>query len=217
MNDTMQITPLRAGVLLALAALLATAALTGLHEATRDRIAMRDRQQALQRLSAVLPPSIYDNDPIADTATIVDERLGPGPHAIRRARKFGTPIAMAIEATATDGYAGPIRLIVGIDTDGRVLGARVLAHNETPGLGDPIDERRSDWILGFDGRSLDNPPGERWTVKPDGGDFDAFTGATITPRAVTGAIRRTLAFHQAERDRLYALPVDESQERAGAP
>jgi electron transport complex protein RnfG len=83
---------------------------------------------------------------------------------------------------------------------------RVLAHAETPGLGDPIEERRSDWIRSFEGRSLGDPLPARWTVRRDGGDFDQFTGATITPRAVVQAVRRALEFHAAEHDRLYATP-----------
>ena len=217
MSDNAAITPLRGALLLGLAGLLAAGLLAGLHEATRERIAMRGRQQALEHLSAVLPRARYDNDPIADTATLTDPRLGPGPHAIRRARRQGVPTAMAIEATSTDGYAGPIRLIVGIDLDGAIIGVRVLRHNETPGLGDPIEARRSRWIHGFDGRRIDDPSVERWTVKPDGGDFDAFTGATITPRAVIRAVRRTLEFHQSERDRLYALPPDGSARPSQEP
>lgn len=200
--------PLRAAALLGIAALLATALLAGIHGATADRIAARERQQALARLAAVLPPALYDNDPVADSVTVSDARLGAGAHRVHRARRNGVPAALALTATAPDGYAGPITLIVGIDNDGVVLGVRVLAHTETPGLGDPIEERRGDWIHGFAGRSLGDPPGERWTVRRDGGDFDAFTGATITPRAVTHAVRRVLEFHADERERLFALPPD---------
>jgi electron transport complex protein RnfG len=195
--------PWRSGLSLAIAALLATALLAGIHVATRDRIVERDRQLDLERLAAVLPPDRYDNDPLADTIEIDDPRLGPGTQSVHRGRLGGKPSVLAITATAMDGYAGPIRLIVGIDTGGRILGVRVLSHSETPGLGDPIETRRSDWILGFNDRQLGDPPDVRWTVKPDGGDFDAFTGATITPRAVTRAIRRVLEFHATERDRLY--------------
>lgn len=195
-------TPARSAVRLALAALLASALLAGLHMATRDRIAQREHQLALARLSAVLPPDRYDNDPLADALTLTDARLGPGSQTMYPACLDGRATAMAITATAPDGYAGPIRLIVGVGHDGRVLGVRVLAHAETPGLGDLIDERRSGWINGFKGRHLGDPPAERWTVRPDGGDFDGFTGATITPRAVVGAIRRVLEFHAMEADRL---------------
>lgn len=196
--------PWRSALLLALAALLASALLAGLHAVTRERIAAREQALALARLAAVLPPERYDNDPLADRIEISDPRLGPGVQTVHRGRRGGRPSALAITAIAPDGYAGPIRLIVGIAADGTVLGVRVLEHAETPGLGDPIEERRSDWIFGFDGRSLGDPPAERWAVRADGGDFDQFTGATITPRAVVGAVRLALEFHAAEHERLYA-------------
>ena len=199
-------TPLASAAWLGLVGLLASALLAGLHVATRDRIAARERDRALEQLDAVLPRSVYDNDPLTDVVFVRDQRLGPGLHRVHRARRAGRPVAMAIGAVTLDGYAGPIALIAGLAVNGRVLGVRVLAHSETPGLGDPIEKRRSDWIDGFAGRALGDPPVERWTVRPDGGDFDAFTGATITPRAVTAAVRRVLEYHGAERDCLYALP-----------
>lgn len=202
--------PLRAAVLLGIAALIATALLAGIHAATAPRIAERERQQALAKLAAVLPPGLYDNDPIAERIAVDDPRLGPGGHVIYRARRGGIPSALAITATAPDGYAGRIELIVGVATNGTVIGVRVLAHAETPGLGDPIEERRSDWIHRFAGRSLGDPPPARWTVRRDGGDFDAFTGATITPRAVTHAVRRVLEFHAAEGERLFAVDAGDT-------
>ncbi len=204
MNAASNPGPLRSAALLALAGLIATAMLAGIHLATRERIAEQARERALQRLAAVLSPEHYDNDPLNDIVQVSDPRLGPGAQTVYRGRRHGQASAIALTATAPDGYAGPIELLIGIDHDGRVLGVRVLAHQETPGLGDPIEIRRSDWILGFVGRSLDDPPPARWTVRRDGGDFDQFTGATITPRAVTHAVRRALDFHAAERYRLYA-------------
>lgn len=199
-----EVSPWRSAALLGLAALLATALLAGIHSATRERIAERERALALDRLAAVLPPGHRDNDPLDDVVNVTDVRLGPGDHTVHLGCLDGRPSAMAVTATAPDGYAGPIRLIVGIAHDGRVLSARVLAHTETPGLGDPIEERRSDWIHRFEHRRLGDPPAGRWAVRPDGGDFDAFTGATITPRAVVAAIRHVLEFHAAERDHLYS-------------
>jgi electron transport complex protein RnfG len=200
--------PLRAAALLGLAALLATGLLTAIDALTRDRIEQRARALELARLGQVLPSSSYDNDPLAETVAVEDARLGPGVQRVHLGRLGGRPSALALTATAPDGYAGPIRLVIGIDRDGAVLGVRVLEHAETPGLGDPIEERRSDWIRSFQGRSIDDPAPARWTVRRDGGDFDQFTGATITPRAVVQAVRRALEFHAAEHDRLYAAPPD---------
>jgi electron transport complex protein RnfG len=196
--------PLRAAALLGLAALLATALLTAIDVLTGERIEQRARALELERLGQVLPPARYDNDPLAATVVVQDPRLGPGPQRVHLGRLGGEPSALALTATAPDGYSGPIRLVIGIDRDGTVLGVRVLEHAETPGLGDPIEVRRGDWIRSFDGRSLDDPAPARWTVRRDGGAFDQFTGATITPRAVVQAVRRALEFHAAEHQRLYA-------------
>ena len=92
-----------------------------------------------------------------------------------------------------------MRLLIAVDARGRVLGVRVLSHSETPGLGDGIEAARSDWILGFDGRSLDNTPPADWAVRKDGGAFDQFTGATVTPRAVVWAVHDGLRRFQAHR------------------
>ncbi|MCK9488257.1 MAG: electron transport complex subunit RsxG [Xanthomonadales bacterium] len=188
---------------LGLVALIGSALLATIHELTRERVAARAHAQALARLAAVLPPELYDNDPLAETRYLADPRLGPGRQRIHTARRDGQVRAVAITASAADGYAGPILFITGIDRDGRILGVRVLEHGETPGLGDPIEERRSDWIHGFAGRRLGDPPATRWTVRRDGGDFDQFTGATITPRALTQAIARVLAFHDERHAELY--------------
>jgi electron transport complex protein RnfG len=107
----------------------------------------------------------------------------------------------------TQGYGGPIELILGLSANGEILGVRALAHTETPGLGDRIDVHRDEWIRGFDGLSLGKPPAERWAVKKDGGDFDQFSGATITPRAVVGAIKQGLELFRENRDALLASAV----------
>ena len=101
----------------------------------------------------------YDNDLLQDVVTVRDaERLGTDePLPVYRARQAGQPVAAILTVVAPDGYAGSIRLLVGIDADGHLLGVRVVAHRETPGLGDAIDERKSTWIDGFKGRSLGDP------------------------------------------------------------
>ena len=104
-----------------------------------------------------------------------------------------------------NGYAGEIELILGVDSDGRILGVRVLSHAETPGLGDRIEASKSDWILGFNGRSLENTTSRQWHVKRDGGDFDQFTGATITPRGVVRAVHEGLDFFRQHRGELLAI------------
>src|SRR5690606_19653834 len=119
------------------------------------------------------------------------------------ARLDGAPSALVLPVVA-QGYAGPIRMLVGVSADGRVLGARVVAHQETPGLGDWIEADRSDWIDDFRGRSLDDPALAGWRVRKDGGVFDQFAGATVTPRAVVKALALLLRYLERHGAELYA-------------
>jgi len=120
----------------------------------------------------------------------------------------GKPVAVLATPVAPDGYSGSIKLLVGVYADGTLAGVRVLAHKETPGLGDAIEATRSDWILTFEGKSLNNPPPKAWAVKKDGGAFDQFTGATITPRAVVKAARQFLIYFQQHKEQLLANSAD---------
>lgn len=192
--------------LLAVFAAAGTLMVTTTERGTRARIAENEREFLLRTLDVLVDPSRYDNDLLADTRTIVaPAALGtPELVTVYRARRNGEPIAVVLTAVAPDGYTGPIRLLVAINADGTLAGVRVLTHRETPGLGDGIEASRSDWILSFNGRSLDNPPADGWTVRRDGGEFDQLTGATITPRAVIAAVRRTLEYYATEQAMLFA-------------
>ncbi|HYE37925.1 electron transport complex subunit RsxG [Methylocaldum sp.] len=174
------------------------------HHGTEDRIESNEQAVLRHTLESLVPADWFDNDILADTITVSDLTLGTDkPVTVYRARKNGKPVAAVLSPIAPDGYNGTIKLLVAVRTDGSLRGVRVISHRETPGLGDPIDTDKSDWIFGFDGRSLDNPPESRWKVKRDGGDFDQFTGATITPRAVVKAVYKTLTFFNRNRDRLF--------------
>jgi len=196
-------------VLLGLFAVIAAALLAWTHDATAPRIAENQRQAVLRQLHALVPATSHDNDLFADVTHVrAPARLGGDePLPVYRARRGGRPVAAVLTAVAPDGYNGTIRLLVAVRHDGTLLGVRVVDHRETPGLGDAIDERKSDWILGFAGKSLRDPPPEQWRVKRDGGVFDQFTGATITPRAVVAAVRRALEYYQHHRDELFAAPA----------
>ena len=200
--------PLRAALTLAVAAAVAVGTVALVHEIAEPRIEANERAQRIARLAAALGTAEYDNDLLGDVIFVQDtERLGTDdPVPIHRARLAGRPVAALIEAVAPGGYAGAIRLLVAVGADGRLLGVRVLAHNETPGLGDGIDERKSDWILGFAGRSLVDPAPGGWKVRKDGGEFDQFTGATVTPRAVIGAVEDALLYFDAHQQQIFALP-----------
>lgn len=172
---------------------------------TETQIAENERQALLSSLKAVVPEALYDNDIVNDTLEVTDlVEASEKPTKIYRARKQGKPVAAVIETIAPDGYNGNITLLIAIKIDGTISGVRTVSHKETPGLGDKIEIDRSDWIRSFDGKSLDNTEDSQWAVKRDGGHFDQFTGATITPRAVVGAVKRALLYFKQNSVRLFA-------------
>ncbi|MCG5535646.1 electron transport complex subunit RsxG [Ectothiorhodospira mobilis] len=179
-------------------ALLASAVLVIADLQTRGPIAHQEAAELRRTLEQVLPPSMHDNRPGEDVVELESE---DGPITVYRARKDGHITGVAFRVTG-QGYAGPIRLLMGVDPEGEVLGVRVLEHRETPGLGDRIEVERDPWITSFDGRSLGDPPPAQWAVEKDGGVFDQFTGATITPRAVVQAVGDGLRWFDDHRDRL---------------
>lgn len=173
--------------------------LAATHGVTADDIASRASEDRLNSLSQVLPAELYDSSPLDHVVTVNDEN---GKEiTVYRAEKAGRVTGVAYEIRGT-GYAGEIRLMMAVDAAGRILGVRVLAHKETPGLGDKIEVKKGDWILRFSGLSLGQPPEARWKVKKDGGEFDQFAGATITPRGVVAAVRRGLEFFRANQAQL---------------
>jgi electron transport complex protein RnfG len=199
--------PLRAAAQLGLAGLLAALLLAGTWRLTREHIVAAEHRTQMAALEIVLPSARYDNDLMADRVQVqADAWLGLAPATVHRARLAGKPSALVLEVSAPDGYAGPIRLLVAVAQDGRVLGVRVTGHQETPGLGDDIDVQRSDWITRFTGRALGDPPADQWAVRRDGGQFDQFAGATVTPRAVVRAVKRCLEFVARHGDELRAAP-----------
>lgn len=200
-------------------ALLAIALVVGVQAWMREDILAAELLVHRQALAIVLPMDRYDNEPLTDTIQINSEPWTGSvePVTVRRARLGGKPAALVFDVMAPDGYAGPIRLLVSVAADGRLLGVRVTAHKETPGLGDLIDVRKSTWITGFAGRRLGDPPRERWAVKRDGGDFDQFASATVTPRAVVAAVQRTLLLVEKHGALLYAAPAQTTVAFPDAP
>ncbi|MFZ4790266.1 MAG: electron transport complex subunit RsxG [Candidatus Competibacteraceae bacterium] len=176
------------------------------YTSTKDIIAEAQQAALEASLNQLVPANRYNNRIAEDTIEVVaPEWLGTDqPVTIYRARQNGQPVALFATPYAPDGYSGPIQLLIGVYVDGTLAGVRVLAHKETPGLGDTIEEKRSPWILAFAGKSLGNPPLDRWKVKKDGGIFDQFTGATITPRAVVKATRKFLEYVQSHQEQLFA-------------
>lgn len=198
--------PARALAALVIVAALAALLLAGLNTATRERIARNEAQKLMATLQAVLPDN-YDNEPHLDRVMLTaPDALGSADALpAYRARSGGDPAGLVLTAVAPDGYVDAIRLLIGVSAAGAVTGVRVVAHAETPGLGDGIDTARGDWILAFAGRDAEASASD-WTLRRDGGDFDQLSGATITSRAVLNAVRRALEYYRLHRDDLYAPP-----------
>lgn len=188
---------------------IGTAILAITYNQTHDRIAQSELAEKLKLISQLVPPTAFDNDIVHDTLDITpDPLLGTeSPTLAYRARNKGQPVAVVLESIAPDGYSGKINLIIAIQPDGSVGGVRVVAHKETPGLGDYIDIAHGNWIKGFDGKSLVAGKDGDWKVKKDGGQFDYMAGATITPRAVVKAVHKTLQYYEKHKTELFS-PVN---------
>ena len=189
------------------------ATLVGLiYDGTYETIKYNEQQTLLKQLNYILPASSYDNDLLTDTLEIApDRKLGTSEISTAyRAQKQGEYVAIVFSAIAPNGYSGSIHLLVGVRHDGSLAGVRVVKHRETPGLGDGIEAKRSDWILDFTGKSLSNPDDKQWKVKRDGGEFDQFTGATISPRAVVKAVHSALLYFEENKARLFKCETDET-------
>jgi len=185
------------GIVLGGIGLLTSGALALADRATLADIKAAQELDMKQSLTQVLPGK-YDNDLLKDTVTL------PGPDGdvtVYRARRAGKVVAVVFKVQAR-GYAGPVVSMMGVDRDGTMLGVRVIKHTETPGLGDKIEPAKNNWIYEFEGKSLGNPPADKFAVKKDGGVFDQFAGATITPRAVVKSVKGGLEFFAREKSRL---------------
>jgi len=197
--------------ILAIFAIVCTAIVGLVNELTKDRIQAQTQLQLLNTLHGIIEPSRYNNDITQDCVSINSPLLGRSKkdsiaHTAYIARKDSQPVAIAMTSTAPDGYNGNIEVIVAINMDNSVNGVRVLKHQETPGLGDKVELRKSDWINSFNGKQLNSEQDSRWGVTKDGGMFDQFTGATITPRAVVKSVKNTLLYFKENKKLLLTLP-----------
>lgn len=202
-------------LILAVFALVSTALVSLTDLLTRDKI-QSEKELALARiLHQIIPEDQYDNDLYHDCILVRDPELlgSKNPVAVYRARKQQKPVALFIQSVAPSGYNGNIELVVGVNVSFKVSGVRVLQHNETPGLGDQIEYRKTHWLDNFLNKSLQNPEEKKWKVKKDGGDFDALTGATITPRAVIKSVFNTLKYVKLNHNNLYNQATDCQENR----
>lgn len=196
---------LRSAALLAVFAIIGTTLVALTFDNTRERVIQNKRDFTLARLHELIAAGEHDNDIDRDIIQVTDPRLGTiAPVIVYRARKQGEPVAAIIQSIAPDGYSGTIEMLIAMRFDGSLAGVRVVDHKETPGLGDAIDARKSDWINQFRGLSQDNPAANNWKVKRDGGKFDQITSATITSRAVVKAVYNTLSYFNDNREALFS-------------
>lgn len=207
-------TVIKTGVTLALIAAICTALVAATYQGTKERIAANEKALLEQSLQPALAGLFYDSGVSESRLILQPPHELPGNDAaiIYRVYAESEPVAALFAVTARDGFSGPIRILIGVDHSGVVSGVRILQHRETPGLGDKIESRRSDWVFQFDGRSLRDPAVEAWSIRGDGGEFDQLTGASVTPRAVVKAIRETLVYFDANRDLIFSLPASGDDE-----
>lgn len=194
------------GITLALFAAGATGTTAIINQMTKNTIDSQAAKQQMALFDQVIVPGSYNNNLLKSCYLLNAPALGKGSHKVYIARKDDAPVAVVMEATAPDGYSGAIQLLVGADFNGTVLGSRVTEHHETPGLGDKIEMKHGDWITRFAGKIIHGADDSHWAVKKDGGDFDQFTGATITPRAVVNAVKRAGLFAQTLPAQINELP-----------
>lgn len=188
-------------------AFVGTALLAYVFSITRAPIEASEKEARLALFKQILPESSYDNELLNDKIDIApNEELGNRlPTVANVAKKNGKTAGVILEALAHDGYSGDIKLLIAIRSDGSISGVRVLAHKETPGLGDYIDVAHGNWIKLFDNESVNKTPVDKWRVKKDGGKFDYMVGATITPRAVVKAVLKSLQFFEKNKQTLFAV------------
>jgi len=205
----------KSGVTLAIIAAVCTSLVAFTWQLTADRIEANKKAWLERSLQPALAGLFFDGSVTESIIVISPPHELPGSEAaiIYRVYADEEPVAALFVVSARDGYAGPIQILIGVTTDGSVTGVRVLEHRETPGLGDKIEITKSDWVLQFDGRSLRDPEPGRWAIRDDNGDFDQLTGASVTPRAITKAIKATLIYFEANKDAVFAAPA---QGEAGA-
>jgi electron transport complex protein RnfG len=201
----------KSGVTLAVIAAICTSLVAITWQLTAERIETNKKEWLERSLQPALAGLFFDSS-VTESMLMIPpphELPGSGTAIIYRVYAGEKPVAALFVVSARDGYAGPIRLLIGIAMDGTVTGVRVLEHRETPGLGDRIEITKSDWVLQFDGHSLQDPEPARWALKGDGGDFDQLTGASVTPRAIVNAIRETLTYFDANRVAVFAAMADD--------
>ncbi len=208
---------MRGGITLAAIAAICTAMVALTFRLTEERIIANEQAWLERSLEPALSGLFYDSGVTESKIVVPPPHELPGSEAaiIYRVYAEDSPVAALFVVTARNGYAGPIRVLIGVDVAGTVTGVHVLEHRETPGLGDRVETAKSDWVVQFDGRSLVDPEMPGWAIKRDGGQFDQLTGASVTPRAIINAIRDTLVYFESQGEGIFAIPVATESDEGG--
>ena len=205
---------LASGLILGTLAAICTILVATTHHITAIKIIENEQEYLNQSLATALGGISYTNELSESTLVIEPPHDLPGNRAatIYRVYSGDDPVAALFVVTARDGFTGPIKLLIGVDTQLNISNVRILEHRETPGLGDLIEPSKSDWALQFEGASLESPARENWAIKRDGGTFDQLTGASITPRAIIKAVKQTLLYFETNRDAVFSASDSSQQE-----
>ena len=205
-SQSMKHSIVKNGLILGLFALVSTGLIVVTHLLTKDKIAKEIELSLIRQLTQIVPSKNYDNDVYQDCIIVKDLSLlgSNDDQKVYRMRNKGNDFALMITSVAPDGYSGKITIALTVSINGKILGANILTHQETPGLGDKIERSKSDWINQFNGLSLKQLDKEKWQVRKDGGQFDSLTGATITPRAVIKAVYKTLQFVESNQLKVFS-------------
>lgn len=218
-TDTTLLTTKKNALLLTAFAAVCTFFVALTHLLTKPVIEHQKQQNVLQKLTQVLDASRFDNNPLYNCTIVTDSQLtgSDKPVTVYRATKDNQPYAIIFQSQTPNGYNGKINMITAVDKNGVVQGVRTLEHQETPGLGDKIELAKSDWILSFANKVVKSDNDPKWFIKKDGGQFDQFTGATITPRAIVNQLRTSIYYATSEFENLYAAPNDCQAEAPSIP
>ena len=187
---------------------VSVAILACVNKLTEGPIAIANAKTLSDAVAAVVPG--FDNDPIEAKVT---QEVDGASYAVYPATQGGAYIGAAVES-ATMGFGGELKIIVGFDAEGKIIDYSVLSHSETPGLG----SKASFWFKeGSKGSIKGLEPGHgELTVSKDGGQVDAITASTITSRAFLKAVNAAYAAFAAQAATAPAKPA-ESVEPAEAP
>ena len=193
-------------------AIVAAAALAIIYVATKTLISENQRMAQIAALTEVMPSEYFDKELLQHSFALPNaQQLEQSKESLGYAAwRDGELTGWIFPVTSINGYSGPIYILVGMDAQGAITGVRITGHKETPGLGDKIDYQKSKWVDDFIGATLTS---HKWEVTKEGGDFDQFTGATITPRAVITAVESSLVYLQQNQDALLAAASASKEEQ----